>query len=860
MKDEKYISIGFKFSLMVFIMIFVSASVIGVTSYFNYKDHVIAMAGNQALGVADSIASAIDGDEFSRIDKTNLKNDYYYEIYDMLSSVKEKTNFAFVYTMVDTDEKYYKYVIEGAMAGESEGIRELGDLDPKENYGEEPLQAIDTGKGTTSEIYYNDEEYGYLVTAFSPIFNVSGQVVGVVGVDIRANSVLNDAKAYIPFAAIFIVASSIILFLISLFITRKTISVPLKGLMEASDKLAVGDTDVNIVQRSKDEIGQLMGAFGRMVENIENQSKNVQKVAEGDLSINITPKSDKDILAKSMKVVVDNLNELNSEVNVLTESVMEGNLSQRADTSKLEGKYKDIVEGINYIQDAFINVLDSIEATILIIDKEHNVKFGNVYAYEDITEERKEMIGRKCHDLYECDLSTCQYEACMKTNKKQSFEDRDYILNLDYQTDLLPYNDKDGNLRGIIEVGIDISRVKHAERVAKKQLDYQESEINKVIHHLSNLANGKLSIHPSVAEADEDTEAIAENFNKLNSSLVESTSSIKSMVDEVSKMLLEMSNKNLSQKIKRDYVGDFTKLKDSINHIVEQFNVILTEINTAAEQVEAGAEQVASSSQNLSQGASEQASSVEEMGATITEVADQTNENAKNADEANKLSLKSKAGAQTGNTQMQEMLSAMNDIKDSSRNIANIIKVIDEIAFQTNILALNAAVEAARAGEHGKGFAVVAEEVRNLAARSAKAAKETTDLIDNSINKVDEGYKIANNTAEALNKIVAGVSDTVDIVSKIAQASNQQATAISEINSGIEQISGVTQTNTSTAEESASASEEMAAQAQMLKGLIQQFKLSGVHNNRRKIKELENKEKKADFIHLPSNNETFGKY
>lgn len=274
------------------------------------------------------------------------------------------------------------------------------------------------------------------------------------------------------------------------------------------------------------------------------------------------------------------------------------------------------------------------------------------------------------------------------------------------------------------------------------------------------------------------------------------------------------------------------KSKDEVGILASAFvkmsaniNDVMSNISSASEQVAAGSKQVSDSSMALSQGATEQASSIEELTASIEEIASQTRLNAENANKANEFSDSAKKDAMHGDEQMQEMLKAMDDINESSGSISKIIKVIDEIAFQTNILALNAAVEAARAGQHGKGFAVVAEEVRNLAARSANAAKETTAMIEGSIKKVEGGTRIAKETAEALNRIVQGVTKVANLVSDISVASNEQAAGISQINQGVMQVSQVVQSNSATSEESAAASEELSGQADLLREMVARFKL-----------------------------------
>ncbi len=472
-------------------------------------------------------------------------------------------------------------------------------------------------------------------------------------------------------------------------------------------------------------------------------------------------------------------------------------------------KYQERYDNITAMVNADNEILANFEKTIETEEEKalYDTVQADLKTYREIRNKNLDLIGQKDYDGA---MATVQLTTDARLKAEASV---DALVDYNTKTAAQHLADTEASYQGLTQLMIVIISISVILAIVLGIIiaGSISKPVGQVVSAADKLALGDVNVKVDYQSRDE-IGKLAESFGRM-------VNNIRGQAHAAERIASGDLTVDVEVKSENDLLGK------KLSEMVTNNNDILSNIAAASDQVASGAKQISSSSIALSQGATEQASSVEELTASLEEISSQTDQNAKNATTANDLAVSAKKDAIQGNEQMKEMLAAMEGINEASANISKVIKVIDDIAFQTNILALNAAVEAARAGQHGKGFAVVAEEVRNLAARSANAAKETTEMIEGSIKKAEGGTRIAQETAVALSKIVEGVEKVANLVNDIAIASNEQAMGISQINQGIMQVSTVVQTNSATSQEAAAASEELASQAEILKDTVSRYKL-----------------------------------
>ncbi len=520
---------------------------------------------------------------------------------------------------------------------------------------------------------------------------------------------------------------------------------------------------------------------------IKRLDDSAREIAKGNLSVNLKVESNDEAgaLTESFIKVRDTFRRIIQEINHMYDEQGKGELDYVIPTKGFEGEYKVAVEAINTMTTKLIS------ETLDIMNNYNELGKGN-FSVQMPRYPGKKIVANNIFDS-------------VKNNIVQVNNDMTMLIDAAI----------DGKLS---------TRVK----TDKYEGDWLKltTGVNKLIDAIVIPINDAKDILASLSKGDFDVnikKGYKGDFAVMMKSFEDMVSSTASYIAEINQVLGILASGDLRATINRDYVGEYNLIKESINNIATTQRKTISEIKASADNVLAGAKQISESSMTLANGAYTQASSVEELNASIITINEQTQKNADKAQSANEFSKKSIESAKNGNEEMTRMLSSMDGIKEASKSISKIIKVIDDIAFQTNLLALNAAVEAARAGEHGKGFSVVAEEVRSLAGRSQQAARETSQLIEDTISRVNDGMGIAQLTADSLQTIVGDANSVSTIISEIYTSTKEQAESIQQITSGINQISDVVQSNSSTSEESAAAAQELNSQSEVLAQMVANF-------------------------------------
>jgi methyl-accepting chemotaxis protein len=562
--------------------------------------------------------------------------------------------------------------------------------------------------------------------------------------------------------------------------------------------------------KSKDEVGILATTFNQMIAKFN-------------------------VSGKAIEQFINAVKALTVDANMLSKAAVDGKLDTRADASKHNGDFRKIVQGVNDTLDAVIGPLNVAAEYVDRISKgDIPQRITDTY-HGDFNEIKNNL--NQCIDAVNALvtdanlLSNAAVEGKLATRADASKHTGDFRKIVQGVDDCL--DSVIGPLNVAAKYVDDISKGKIPAKITdnyngdfntiKNNLNQCIEAVNMLVTDANMLAqagiDGRLATRADATKHNGDFRKIVEGVNGTLDAVI-------TPINEAQSVLEKVAARDLTARVCGEYNGDMAKIKIAINSAVDNLDKALQQVTEATEQVTSASGQISSGSQSLAQGANEQASSLEEVSSSLEEMESMTKQNAGNANQAKGLAAESDSNAKSGAEAMDRMSNAINRIKESSDQTAKIVKTIDEIAMQTNLLALNAAVEAARAGEAGRGFAVVAEEVRNLAQRSAQAAKNTADMITESVKNADDGVKIATEVSQSFETIAGSAKKVNDLIAEIAAASQEQSAGIEQINTAVAQMDKVTQQNAANSEESASAAEELSSQAEELKNMIAQFALS----------------------------------
>lgn len=459
------------------------------------------------------------------------------------------------------------------------------------------------------------------------------------------------------------------------------------------------------------------------------------------------------------------------------------------------------------------SAVDGAEAQLMICDTDLNITYANPSVVSMMASRAAELrqvfpgfdannLVGQCIDQFHKNPAHQRSLLGNAANLPASAEIK--VAGLEFGVNATAITDHNGNLMGNMVEWRDITEQKDAERQIQDLID--------------NAVQGQLDARIDASAYQGFMKNLGEGINELMEAVVTPTR-------EVQRVMAGLSDGDLSQTMDGEFSGEFAQLRDATNSSIGNLLNMVNEIRTSADSIQSSSGEIAQGNADLSQRTEEQASSLEETASSMEEMTSTVKQNADNARQANQLASAARDQAEKGGSVVSNAVGAMSAINDSSKQIADIIGVIDEIAFQTNLLALNAAVEAARAGEQGRGFAVVAGEVRNLAQRSAGAAKEIKGLIKDSVEKVEEGSRLVDESGSTLDEIVNAVKKVSDIISEISAASDEQSTGIEEVNKAITSMDEMTQQNAALVEEAAAAGEAMNDQAKSMNELMDYFEV-----------------------------------